>query len=156
QPAVTKAGIARITVTYDALGNPTQFAYFGRDGQAILNTEGIAGVKYTYDPSGNLQEAAFVGTDGQLVTVSRIGAAGRSYRYDARGNVVESSFFDLHRQPVTGRIGGTGLAFARQTLKWDEHGSALETYFGPDGKPIVIEGRIVTTRAVWDARGYLV
>ena len=34
-------------------------------------------------------------------------------------------------------------AFAKQTVEWDEHGGSLETYFGPDGKPIVIEGRVV-------------
>ena len=79
-----------------------------------------------------------------------MGAAGRSFRYDARGNIVESTFFDLHRQPVTGRIGSRqddGAAFARQTIEWDEHGGAMETYFGPDGKPIVVGGRIVKTRA---------
>ena len=106
QPAVTKEGRATSTITYDALGNLTQIAFFGRDGQAILDKEGVAGVKFAYDPSGNLQELAFVGTDGQLVTVSQMGAAGRSFRYDTRGNVVETAFFDLHRQPVTGRLGG--------------------------------------------------
>ena len=45
-------------------------------------------------------------------------------------------------------------AFAKQTVEWDEHGRSLETYFGPDGKPIVIGGRVVKTRGVWDARGY--
>jgi YD repeat-containing protein len=156
QPAVMKAGIATIAVTHDALGNLTQFAFFGRDGQALVNTEGVAGTKLAYDPSGNLQEVTFTGIDGQLVTVHNIGAAGKSFRYDARGNLVESTFFDLHRQPVTGRIGGETAEpdFAKQTVEWDEHGGSLETYFGPDGKPIVIEGRIVQTRHVWDALGY--
>ena len=156
QPAIAKDGTATSTMTYNALGNPTQLAHFGLDGQAHLSQNGIAGMKLAYDPSGNLQEIAFMGTDGQLVTVRLVGAAGRNFRYDARGNLVESTFFDLHRQPVIGRKGSIGLGFAKQTVEWDEHGGALETYFGPDGKPIVIQGRVVTTRAVWDARGYLV
>jgi YD repeat-containing protein len=156
QPAVKKAGIATETTTYDALGNPTQTIYFGRDGQPHPNKGGYAGIQAAYDPSGNVQELAFLGTDGQLVTRSRVGAAGRRFRYDGRGNIVESSFFDLHRQPVTGRTGGqtTVPAFARQTTEWDEDGGALETYFGPDGNPIVVRGRIVKLRAVWDTRGY--
>jgi hypothetical protein len=158
QPAVTKAGIATNTITYDALGNVTQSTSFGRDGQPRLDKGGYAGIQFAYNPSGNLQEVAFVGTDGQLVTRSRLGAAGRRFRYDVRGNIVESSFFDLHRQPVTGRMGGqtTVPVFARQTIEWDEDGGALETYFGPNGNPIVVRGRIVKLRAVWDTRGYLV
>jgi len=156
QPSVTKAGIATNTITYDAMGNGTQSTSFGRDGQPRLDKGGYAGIQLAYDPSGNLQEVAFVGTDGQLVTRSRVGAAGRRFRYDVRGNIVESSFFDLHRQPVTGRMGGqtTVPVFARQTIEWDEDGGALETYFGPDGNPIVVEGRIVKKRVVWDTRGY--
>src|SRR5207249_2161295 len=107
---------------------------------------------------GNLQELAYVGTDGQLAIMRRMGAAGRRFRYDGRGNIVETAFFDLHRQPVTGKVGleSTVPAFARQTVEWDEHGHSLETYFGPDGKPIVLADRIVKIRGVWDARGYLV
>ena len=155
QPAVSKDGIATATSTYDALGNVTQIAFFGRDGQALLSRLGVAGMKVAYDPSGNLQEIAFMGTDGQLVTTRHIGAAGRIIRYDARGNIVESTFFDLHRQPVTGRLRNRS-SFAKQRLEWDERGGALETYFGPDGKPIVTNGRVVTTRSVWDTRGYQV
>src|SRR5262249_1901545 len=118
-----------------------------------FTTSPLHGLVQSYHPSGNLQELAFMGTDGQLVTMRRMGAAGRTFRYDARGNLVESTFFDLHRQPATSRLRGLGLAFARQTVEWDEHGGTLETYFSPDGKPIVIQGRFVTLRAVFDARG---
>jgi hypothetical protein len=158
QPAVTKAGIATTAITYDALGNLTQLTYLGRNGQGLLNEYGVAGMQLVYDPYGNLQELAYVGTEDQLVTMRHMGAAGRRFRYDARGNVVESSFFDLHRQPVTGRVGmhrnATVPAFARQTIEWDAHGRSTETYFGPDGKPIVIGDRVVKARSVWDARGY--
>ena len=156
QPAVSKTGIARSTITHNALGNVTQIASFGRDGQAVLNKEGVAGMKLAYDQAGNLQEITFVGIDDQLVTAPSLGAAGKRFRYDARGNPSETTFFDLHRQPVTGRIGETGMAFAKQTIVWDEHGGAMETFFGPDGKPIVIGYRIVQGRSVWDARGSLV
>src|SRR5262249_43152345 len=130
QPTMTKEGRAKITRTFDAMANLTQEASWGRDGQAFADAEGIAGAQLTYDSYGNLQELAFVGMDRQLVIHRRIGAAVRSFRYDTHGNLVENAFLDLHRQPVTGRIGGTVPAFARQTLEWDEHGRSLETYFG--------------------------
>jgi hypothetical protein len=36
QPAVTNEGIATATTAYDTLGNLTQTAHFGRDGQALV------------------------------------------------------------------------------------------------------------------------
>lgn len=149
QPAVKKTGIATATLTYNTLGKVTQIAYFGREGQAVLNKQGMVGMQFTYDSIGNLQERVAIGIDGQLVTIRQMGAAGVRYRYDAHGNSSEVTFLDPSRQPVRGRQG-----FARITRVWDESGGCLETYFGPDGHPIVAEGRWVTGRQRWDARGY--
>jgi hypothetical protein len=158
QPAVTRAGLATSTSTYDAMGNLTQNVLFDRNDQVFLNKDGVAGSKFAYDPSGNLQELAFIGTDDQLVTMRRMRAAGRGFRYDSGGNLIESTFFDRHRQPVTGSLGRRTPvpAFAKQTVEWDEYGRSTETYFDPDDKPMVIGDRVVKNRGVWDTRGYLV
>ena len=148
QPTVTRNGRARSTITRDALRNVIQADYFGRDGQPVPGNNGAAGVKITYDQYGNVTEMAFFGTDGQLVTVQQLGAAGRSFRYDELGNPIETTFFGPNRQPVRGRLG-----IAKNTIVWDAQGRSLETYFGPDGKPITRE-RAVKLRVVWDERGY--
>ena len=110
--------------------NIIQEAYFGRDGQPVLNDYGAAGAKITYDQYGNMTEIAFFGTEGQLVTVEQIGAAGRRFRYDERGNVVEVTFFDPNRSTGEREI----WVLPSTTIVWDAQGRTLETFFGPDGK----------------------
>jgi YD repeat-containing protein len=157
QPTVNRVGIARAVYTYDALGNPTRTATLGPDLQPVPGANGVAGTQVAYDDYGNLTEIAYLGTEGQLVILGRLGIAGRTFRYDAQGNIVEGTFFGPNRQLVRGGASllKERLSFAKFTIVWDAQGRALETYFGPDGKPIKVSSRAVKTRSVLDARGYI-
>jgi YD repeat-containing protein len=156
QSTVSSVGIARQVLTYDALGNVTRIANLGRDGQPVVNASGVAEEQVAYDQHGNVKEITFFGTDGQLVTLKSMGATGRQFRYDERGNLIEGTFFGPNRQLVSGRLRlfKGSLKFATHTVVWDLQGRSHETYFGPDGKPILLFGRVAKVRSVWDARGY--
>jgi YD repeat-containing protein len=158
QPTVNSMGIARQVLTYDALGNVTRIVNLGRDRQPVVNASGVAEEKVVYDYYGNTTEVTFLGTEGQLVTLKSLGAAGRQFRYDEHGNLVEAAFFGPNRQLVSGRLRlfKGRLEFARNTIGWDAEGRSRETYFGPDGKPILVFGRVAQVRNVRDDRGYIV
>jgi len=143
-PTVNNVGIARQVFTYDALGNVTRVTNLGRDGQHVLSADGAAAVTLAYDPYGNLTETAFFGAAEQLVTLKSLGAAGRKYTYDEHGNVVETTFFGPNRGLVSGRLPRFGgrVEFARNTIGWDAEGRAREAYFDPDGKPVLLFGRV--------------
>ncbi|MGH9195289.1 MAG: TIR domain-containing protein [Acidimicrobiia bacterium] len=141
QPAVRRAGTARQTFTYDDQGNVIREVNFGIDGQRVLSEiSGSAERRYRYDQYGNLTEFASFGTEGQLVTSKNLGAAGMTRAYDNDGNVVEITFFGPDRQLVIGNLG-----VAKVTMVWDEKGRSFESYFGPDGKPVPIAGRVIKT-----------
>jgi YD repeat-containing protein len=150
QPTLTRAGVARLTSTYNAMGNVTRIVTLGQDGQPVMLTNGMAEMQMAYDQYGNLTEIAMLGVDGQLVTISALGVAGAARRYDARGNIIELTCFDPNRQLVLGKLG-----FAKQVVVWDDKGRSTETFFGPDGTPILVS-RAVKLKGVWDERGYLV
>jgi len=149
QPAVDKNGIAKVANTYDALGNITRQVSLGRQGQPVLGSTGAAERTMSYDQNGNLAEMAFFDKEGRLVTQKDLGAAVRTFAHDGRGNIIENTFRDVNRRLVIGPWG-----FAKQKIEWDEKGRSLESLFGADDKPILIKGRVMKLRGVWDKYGY--
>ena len=110
-----------------------------------------AELKLRYDQHGNVTEIAYFGTDSQPITQRGIKAARTTRSYDDRGNLIEVSFFGPDGQSVRGALG-----VAKQKVVWLEQGRTLETFFGPDGKPVPILGRIIKLRGTYDKRGYVV
>jgi hypothetical protein len=151
QAAPNRLGIAKGLIEHDAHGNITRLLNVGPQGQLMSDSSGTAEVKLRYDEHGNLREIAYFGTDGQPITQRDIKAAGTTRSYDDRGNLIEVSSFGPDRQLVRGALG-----FAKQKVVWLEQDSTLETFFGPDGKPVPVFGRVIKLNGTWDKRGYLV
>jgi hypothetical protein len=151
QPAPNRTGVAKTTFIYDGEGNITRALSLGSNGQPVLSSTGVAEARLSYDQYGNVKELALFGTGGQLVTCKQCGFARQTLAYDGYGNIVENTFFGPDRRLTVGHLG-----FARQTVVWDEKGRAFETYFGADGKPVPIFGRVIKQRGAWDERGNLV
>ena len=47
--ALSDAGWAKVTMSYDARGNKTEEAFFGADGRPVLNANGYGRVTWRYD-----------------------------------------------------------------------------------------------------------
>ena len=151
-PAPDNLGIAKVINAYDdTWGNMIRVKNLSRDNQLMTGSMGIAEIMMSYDVYGNLQQMAFFGKDGRLVTPRGAGAAIRTIGYDNEGNIAENTYRDVNQKLVTGALG-----FARQKVQWDKQGRSSETFFGPDDKPILIQGRALLLRGTWDERGNLV
>lgn len=148
RPAPNREGVFKRTISYDESGNLLGSALFGSDGRRTTDDLGAAGSRVTYDRYGNTTELFVYGSDGQLTASQFAGVSGRTLAYDDHGNVTESSFFGPDRRLVSNRMG-----FAKNKLTWSSKRSAIETYFDPAGRPVLLGGRVAGNRVIWDERG---
>lgn len=151
QPAVNRWGLAKTDVAYDEWGNTIRELYYGPNDQLLLDPSGTARLELTYDAYGNLTGFTSLGIDGQPVIMNMVGAAGVRRTYDEHGNVTEIVFLGPDRQLVRGTAGA-----AKISLVYRENGRVLETYFGPDAKPMRHEYGFVKGSVMRDERGNVI
>ncbi len=148
EPKETQEEVLTDKTEYDHWGNPiTEFLYDDKS-KPVVNKFGIASGSLSYDGFGNLVKTQYGGTDGQPTIMKKLGAAGLTMAYDDHGNLSEITMFgpDGPQQLVTGALG-----YSRVTLTRDEKGNYTRTYFDPDGKISLQDGRYAKAKCLLDA-----
>lgn len=162
-PAVDTNGVHASRVTLDIVGRKRKWRYFGRDGEATVNTSGIAGIDYEYDSRGNTIRRSYVDKNGQP-TLNRSGYAGWTSTFDESGNEVEVNYFGKQGKATLCNEGNAGYrrayddkgrevrrefvdkngeltfikdGYAGWERTFDERGNESQRiFFGPDKKPV--------------------
>jgi len=149
EPMVTgghEAGIATRKLPLRCRGETTQTTSFDATVNPHLDNRRLRGHTVGLRPSGNLQEL-LCGTDGQLSPAAASGAAAGVSRYDVRA-ISRSSAFSIcivnGGQPETWADDGPVLPANDPSGRGRR---ARQTYFGPDGNPIV--ARAASSKNEW-------
>jgi hypothetical protein len=116
--------------------NEIETAFFGMDGEQVLNKNGREKWTTKFDERDNEIETAFFGINGEPVAL-KSGYTRRTARFDERVNGIEKSCFDFTGKPTL----NTEVGAARVTTKFDERRKKIETaYFGVWEEPVAASG----------------
>lgn len=134
--------------TFDANGRATEYAYFGRDGQPATSRYGYQRIRQGFDVAGNRIERSYFGIDGKPA-LSLDGFSSDLAAYNENGKQISIAYFGKDGQPTI--VKDTGLH--RVVRSFDLLGRPTEeTFFGPDGRPILNGFRVHSKRSHYDSQ----
>lgn len=168
-PMVTgKDGYFKMVNEYDSKGDRVKCKYYGTNGKPIECKEGWASSTYEYDAFGNIVKQSFFDVNGNPTNPSRMVPVGISkydkynnmvyiaaqdgkghfiinpnqgwaiakMTYDNRSNCTSSAYYDPNEKPILCKDGYHKVV---KTYNNDDK-VMTETYFGKDGKPMLVNG----------------
>jgi hypothetical protein len=117
---------------YDAVGNPTEIAYFGIDGAPTRAAGSRAhAIRYTRDARGNEIAREFLDESG-LPLLTAYGYASTKRRVDEHGREIDLTLCGIDRAPTKGR---DGYAVLREDR--DASGNVIrERFFDENAQPV--------------------
>ncbi len=147
---IHEQSVYKLVSRYDVLGNVTEQAFFGIDGQPLRPEEGFHKWIARYDVLGNEIERAYFGTDGKPVLLEKEGVHKIFTQYDARGNIIEGAIFGTDGKPILNKNG-----VHKWTAKFDARGNEIEkSFFDIQGQPVLTANAYHKVVSRYNDRGY--
>lgn len=145
QPTRIENGCSTIQLTYDALGNTTQYRCLNEERNPTVSTDGWSILRLTFDDRGNpittelLDPAGKPGNARDFYTMLR-------REYNSFGKLSNESFVD-----ASGRRRKSRSGYASVTYTYDQHGNRVEEkYLDEAGLPVTVIGGYAITRSQFD------
>jgi hypothetical protein len=142
--------VASIKHEYDRHGNICKTAFFGKNGQPVLDLRECAVRLEKSNDDGNIVEIRFLDTAGNLWLGDVREYAKLEFQYDADGNITKTKGYDQNGKPIPEYISPSTAVYETTT---DANNNRIEEfYLGDPGKATLLGKRVKVERK-YDEKG---
>lgn len=140
KPANCKVGpdawYSSFTSQYDNYGRVIRQFYFDRDGMPTDPKDMVPEGVVKYDKRGNVIYLGACNGKGKLIYNPKNKYSYMEREYDNKDNVLWESYFNENKKPTLGKDGYHKVVYTYTESNKEE----TESYFGTDGKPMLVNG----------------